>query len=289
MHKEDYIMLRHLLATTAIVAVSGAAMAAEATKVPVVDQRPAQQESMSLHNAAMTGDHLASNLIGETVYSSHSDDAETIGDINDLVVNDQGPIDAVVIGVGGFLGVGEKNVAVQFDSIEWTVDENGSQYAVLTATQEELEAAPAFDTAALEPRRTEDQMASQKPMTDDQMAATDQMTRELQQVDVSTVSANDLINTTVYGAGDENVGEVADVLVADNGEIDAVIIDVGGFLGIGEKPVAIAFEDLMFSRDEYETLYVHTTFTQEQLESAPQYDKSAYIDQRDTMRLTTRG
>lgn len=320
-------MLKHLLATTAIVAVSATAMAAE--QKPMADQKPAAaHETMYLDSATITedaaaGDHLASYLIGENVYSSDADDAEIIGDINDLVVSDDGSVEAVVIGVGGFLGVGEKNVAVSFDDIDWSVDENGTHYAVLPVTQDELENAPSFDTAVFWPdtvanqvattdqpmtdeQTADDQMAaSDQPATDDQMtkdktaddqmASTDQqmtddrMAPKMRDVASDAVSANELIDTTVYGADDANVGEVGDVLLTDNGGIDAIIIDVGGFLGIGEKPVAIAFEDLMLRKDENDTLYVYTTFTEDQLEAAPQYDANAYNSQRDAMRLSTHG
>ena len=57
-----------------------------------------------------------SKLVGLNVYGS---DNEKIGDINEILVDRQGNLDAVVIGVGGFLGIGEKNVAIPFKSIEF--------------------------------------------------------------------------------------------------------------------------------------------------------------------------
>ena len=82
---------------------------------------------------------------------------------------------------------------------------------------------------------------------------------------------------------------VGDVIVTKDGKIDAIVVDVGGFLGIGEKPVAIAFDDLKIGKDENGNLVAYTTFTKDQLDNAPQYDKSAYKTQRDTMRLHTQG
>ncbi len=108
-------------------------------------------------------------------------------------------------------------------------------------------------------------------------------------VDATKISANDLTGTTVYDASNQNVGEVGDVIVTKDGKIDAVVVDVGGFLGIGQKPVAIAFEDLSIRKDDSGNLTVFTAFTKEQLDSAPTYDKSAYESQRDQMRLHTQG
>jgi hypothetical protein len=49
----------------------------------------------------------------------------------------------------------------------------------------------------------------------------------------------DLEGKAVYGAENESIGEINDVLVSQDGSINAVIIGVGGFLGIGEKNVAV--------------------------------------------------
>jgi sporulation protein YlmC with PRC-barrel domain len=100
-----------------------------------------------------TNELLASSLIGTTVYSPTE---ETLGDINDLVFNeDDGRIQAVIVGVGGFLGIGQKNVAVSFDAIIETTDFDGNVRLVLDATAEELDAAPVFLTLA-EIRRQEE-------------------------------------------------------------------------------------------------------------------------------------
>ena len=59
---------------------------------------------------------MASDLIGTRVVSSNN---ESIGDINDVIVDRNGQIMAAVVGVGGFLGIGEKDVAVPFKSLEF--------------------------------------------------------------------------------------------------------------------------------------------------------------------------
>ncbi len=62
----------------------------------------------------------ASKLIGLDVYGA---DNQKIGDVNDVLVDRQGNADAVVVGVGGFLGIGEKNVALPFSAFEWQMDD----------------------------------------------------------------------------------------------------------------------------------------------------------------------
>ena len=88
------------------------------------------------------GQWLASSYYGAPVYGAAG---EEIGDINDLVLGADGKIVAAVVGVGGFLGIGEKDVAVPFPSITIKADGNDDMRLVLTSTKEELEAAPAFE------------------------------------------------------------------------------------------------------------------------------------------------
>ena len=59
----------------------------------------------------------ASKLDGVNVYNNAN---EKIGDISDVLIDQSGRVEAIVIGVGGFLGLGERNVAVPFDQIKWS-------------------------------------------------------------------------------------------------------------------------------------------------------------------------
>jgi sporulation protein YlmC with PRC-barrel domain len=59
---------------------------------------------------------MTSALIGRNVTNSQG---ETLGDINDIIIDEQGKVVAVVIGVGGFLGIGEKNVGVRYTNLQF--------------------------------------------------------------------------------------------------------------------------------------------------------------------------
>lgn len=58
--------------------------------------------------------------------------------------------------------------------------------------------------------------------------------------------ASDLIGTRVIGANNESIGDINDVIMDRNGQIMAAVVGVGGFLGIGEKDVAVPFNALEF-------------------------------------------
>jgi len=55
-----------------------------------------------------------------------------------------------------------------------------------------------------------------------------------------------LVGLTVYGPNNERIGDINEVLLNQNGKVDAVVIGVGGFLGIGEKDVAVPFNEVKF-------------------------------------------
>jgi ribosomal 30S subunit maturation factor RimM len=57
-------------------------------------------------------------------------------------------------------------------------------------------------------------------------------------------SAYTLVGVNVYNQGNEKVGEIKDILLAKSGKADKVILSVGGFLGVGERYVAIPFDQI---------------------------------------------
>ncbi|WP_421927465.1 PRC-barrel domain-containing protein [Neoaquamicrobium sediminum] len=331
-------MIRNLLATTAVATLiaTGAAGAQTTAPAPAADA-PMEAAPQVKHAEG----HLASNLIGETVYNGSGQDAENIGEVKDLVFDDQGNIQAIVVSVGGFLGIGEKQVALQYDLVEWT-EMDGEEYIVVETTREALEAQQEFDLAAYEMQPADAEVGNTQPataedlaaapaaqdeagMTDD-MAATEEATpadnmaasegvapageetaaapaddtmteadetptsaidrSSLNEVQVGDISADDFVGTTVYGANDDNIGEIGDIILSDDGQVEAVIIDVGGFLGIGEKEVAVSMDNLAFLSDADGEYYLYTTFTQEQLEAQAAYDEGSFAENRDDQLLT---
>ena len=114
---------------------------------------------MSAGYTAVDSDNLGSELIDQPVYSSAGDDAEEIGNVTDLVFGEDGSINAVVIGVGGFLGIGEKSVAVPFDILEFTLAADNTERWVVPTTADALTAAPDFVWEEDEPADGDDAAA----------------------------------------------------------------------------------------------------------------------------------
>ena len=106
-------------------------------------QQPAQSTgSMPTVTVDASKAVLATSFIGSSVYTASN---ENIGDINDLIFDEKGSIQAVIIGVGGFLGMGEKDVAMPLDKITVTRDETNAIKLTVQASREDLDKAPAFD------------------------------------------------------------------------------------------------------------------------------------------------
>ncbi|WP_439601097.1 PRC-barrel domain-containing protein [Devosia sp.] len=301
-------MFRTLMTTTAIVALlTAGAMAQDAA--PAASDTPAtttEAPAAPLDTSILASgysvtdkDNLATEIIGKQVYSSTATDAEHIGDVNNLVVGERGEVAAVVIGVGGFLGIGEKNVAVNYAELQWVTAEDGSKRFVLNTTKEALETAPNFETTetAAAPATDAGAMApADQPA--DTMAPADQsaapaVTTAAGPIDRATLTdapltAEELIGTNAYGPGDEHLGAIGDVILgADGKAVDAVIIDFGGFLGIGTKPVAVAVENLRFATNTNGDKFLFLNVTRDQLDKAVAYNKDTWEAERDTQLLKT--
>lgn len=292
-------MFRILMAATALTGLVALPVMAQttnpATPAPMTQGQSAVPASsaptltLELGYTQMAQHHLASRLIGAPVFETSAADAEQIGDVNDLVLDDMGDIFAVVIGVGGFLGLGEKNVAVSFEELDW-VSVDGKPRLVFAATREALEAAPTFEwnedmanpmtetgmtgngAAApadrMTPDKPDDTTAMQpkdNAMAIDKSAMTD--------VDIAGLRAEELIGARVYGANDADVGEVGDLVLTGDNMVEAIIVDVGGFLGIGEKEVALPIGDAQVRRDGDNRLYVFVPYAKAELENTPAYEK----------------
>ncbi|MGV8988988.1 MAG: PRC-barrel domain-containing protein [Cypionkella sp.] len=274
---------------------------------------------------------LATNLIGHDVYARRTpmempaadakpmtgaamatltaadvEGMDKVGQINDLVLSNDGTVAAVVVGVGGFLGVGERDVAVTMNEVSFAAnaDKPTEMYIVVNTSGDMLKTSPAFDrsamvngdAAAMPPAATDQTAATTPPAATDQTAAvtppaaTDQtaatgnlsdramlkapaMERDgYNIVKVSDVSVDTLIGKTVYGTDDKSVGEVDDVTVDGSGAVQNVIIDFGGFLGMGTTKVALKFDELtILTNADNVDIRVYVAATKDQIKAMPVY------------------
>ena len=274
-------MIRKLLTTSAVVTLlSSGLLVSGAHSEDATKQATATQNTATPAPVAVPDGNLVSKIMGAAVYNSAADDAEKIGDVKDIVLTKDGKAEFIIIGVGGFLGIGEKNVAYDFSKAEWA-EKNGNRWLVAKTTKEDLKAQPNFDTKAYDRVAA----APSAPAATDTTAtgAIDKST--LSELPADKISAENLIGTTVYGTDDAKVGKISDVVLTTDKKVDAIVVDVGGFLGIGEKSVAVGMEKLKFMTDKNGNRYLYTNLTKAQLEAQVPYDKGTYALNRDKQRV----
>jgi sporulation protein YlmC with PRC-barrel domain len=102
--------------TAGVVGAAVLATAAFAQTPTAPTDRANMAPAAASDSSSFQGTWRASKLVGLSVYN---DNNESLGSINDLLTDKSGNIKAVVIGVGGFLGVGEHLVAVPLDKIKF--------------------------------------------------------------------------------------------------------------------------------------------------------------------------
>lgn len=293
----------------------------------------------------------ASDFIGKRVYAAEAKvDAEEIegvqqdwndiGEINDVILTRDGRVDSVLVDIGGFLGMGERQVALSMESIRFvsdsaTPDDMSDFFLVINADRTVLEGAPEYvrtgatateatdstagdmaastdatatategatnadaaaatdDTATgaaegadamaaegADPAATDGSAtAATEGATDDMAAATNDVTttetdgaaKPGTEMDAASLTADQLMGVRVYGQNDEDVGEISDIVLDANGKAAQVIVDVGGFLGIGEKPVALELSQMRIVQEtEGGVLRAYVQMTEDELEGLPQ-------------------
>jgi uncharacterized protein YrrD len=298
--------MKNLMTTTAMVIALGLPVAGFAQTAASTSETSASAgpESGFLAERGMN-EMLATDLMGMDVYvrqgatetngdaatmtAADLENMDNIGQINDLVLSNDGSVLAVVIGIGGFLGIAEQDVAVTMDQVSFATDADDMEetYVIVNTSAELLQSSPAFDRTAVMNGATGTQTADTAETGTDSNAETEvaaDVATERERLaapateregymaaTAADVSVDELIGQTVYDAEDTNIGSVDDVILGDNGSVQDVIIDFGGFLGLGATQVALNFEEMTILTNEDDDLRVYVSVTEEQLEAMPTY------------------
>ncbi|WP_209014743.1 PRC-barrel domain-containing protein [Labrenzia sp. 5N] len=289
-------------------------------------------QTYEFNESANMSDVLASDLIGMRIYSVEENydrfnedyqaqadeekDWDDIGEVNDVILGFDGSVKAVILGVGGFLGIGEKDIALPMEQLKVVreQDDADSYFLVVNANKDVLTNAAAYENPyadEAETAATQTSEGMEKPADSAMTTETDTSTETAMSQDsdagvtaapetamtpqtdadgrallpraeverdgyteavVAELTADDLEGATIYDANDEDIGEIDSLIVSQDGTIEKVILDVGGFLGIGEREVAVTFDELQIIRNEDGSdLRVYVGATKEELEAQPDY------------------
>ena len=233
-------------------------------------------------------------LVGRNIKNMQN---ETVGEIEAIFLNKDGKVDGVVVGVGGFLGINQREVLISWKELK--IENNGEKVTV-NMTKDQLKAMPAYKykdpsyrgqvftdsgiyrdsprtDARIDPntpttmeRRAD---ADRRATTDrtnptDRAAVNNSATRDFNAE--GNMSADAIIGASVRNANNDKVGEIVDAYVDKKGQIQQVVVSVGGFLGIGSKHVAVKWTDLQPRRDG-NSLVVMSNWNKESLKAMPDY------------------
>lgn len=336
--------MKRILATTALVALTAMPAFAQTDTTTSTDDTMMSQNDTTGGMFDMNGMQLsADEMIGRTVYASSvdgagtgdavitgdgtaadgtmtangtagmdapADDWENIGSVNDVIFSTDGNIEAVVLDIGGFLGIGAREISLTMDDLTLINDTSSDEefFVVYNGNPAELEQRPEVDrgsmteqgstfqstggttavtdgtgadttatgTDGLTQEGAQDPMVTEDTTTMDPATDTTAMGEEtyLTDQDRAALTADDLIGADVHDMNDEDIGNIEDIVLTADGQVGNVIVDVGGFLGIGARSVALAFDDLQIARDEggmTSSLSVWVDLTEEELENMPEW------------------
>lgn len=301
----------------------------------------AQDAPMSPFQAEAAGPAAyASEIIGARVYVSEASiDADAysgvqegwddVGEVNDVLLGRDGTVDAVLVDIGGFLGMGERQVAVDMSALRFVSDDATDAddwFLVLQSDRATLEGAPEYlrpgmgDQAAMtdtDKDGMENVPVVNEAISDTATDTTGQGTQTDEAVADSTtaagtegvgnatdtalpadggatadttgmngsmalpegytalgadlLTAETLTGADVRDASDASIAEVSDLVLSAEGQVTDVVLDVGGFLGMGAKSVAIPMDRLTVAQTEGGAVRVWVNMTKEELEALPEF------------------
>ena len=150
----------------------------------------------------------------------------------------------------------------------------------------EPESSAMYDTEDTD--RATDTMADRQMQAEDRMRENPQLAQQQQDPSfanpqdsamdsLDTLGAEEIVGKAVVNQQGEEIGQIDDVVVDTSSEMQLAVIDVGGFLGVGEKSVAVSFDQLQLTDDGR----VQSNLTRETLEAQPEYDPAQFGEAAD--------
>lgn len=129
---------------------------------------------------------------------------------------------------------------------------------------------------------TDDDMATDDMATDDEA---DVATGDMEQDVIPEQAQSEMLATSLIGApvnlADESIGTVSDLIIADDNTVRGVVVGVGGFLGIGEKRVALPLSRITVQSTGPGTVELSTDMSREELEAKEAFKTAAQIRQEE--------
>lgn len=286
--------MKNMYLTTALVACLALPALAQDAASPF--QTEPAGPSLSASDVIGARVYVSEAAIDADAYSGVQEGWNDVGEVNDIILGRDGTVDAVLVDIGGFLGMGERQVAVDMAALKVVQDDATDAddwFLVLQSDRAMLEGAPEYmipgaaTDAAAAPAATDaaatDAAATGAAATD--AAATDTaaatapaaaadgmaLPEGYTAVDRATLTAEQLTGADVRDASDASIAEVQDLVLTGEGQVTDVVLDVGGFLGMGAHTVAIPMDRLTVAQDANGGVRLWVDMTKDELQALPEY------------------
>jgi sporulation protein YlmC with PRC-barrel domain len=214
--------------------------------------------------ATTTAEVDAGKLIGQNVVDANGD---TVGEIDSVMVDANGKVQGVVIDVSSWLQ-SEKLISLPWTDLQIS---NDNKIVATNITKESATSAATY--AYVDPANkgkvfTDDSATGAATGTETGMA----MGTPIKNGDGS-INASQLMGLKVENTNGDNVGEIGEVILDDGGQVQGVVVDVGGFLGVGERPVLLDWKDVKLAGSGND-VKANVNATVESLKAMPAYERA---------------
>jgi len=243
MNRKNLLSSGLLIGSVAAVLAAAPAFAEDATTTTTKPAATSTNASTNLGVSAVD----AGKLIGEDVIDANG---KTVGEIESVIVNTEGKVTSVVLDVSGWLE-SEKRISVPWKDLK--ADADGKIHSSLTKDTAKAAADFAYKDQASRGKVLNESgqvyaandaaEPSTNTVTATNTDANTTVASPAQNADGS-LNASKVVGVSVVNNNNDSVGKIGEVLLNQSGEIAGVVVDVGGFLGIGTHPVKLTWKEI---------------------------------------------
>ncbi len=260
-----------------VLAMASPAIAQDATVTPApAANAPATNAEVDANAKVGVSAVDAGKLIGEDVVDAKGD---TVGEIESVIVDTNGKVTSVVLDVSGWLEA-EKRISVPWSDLKSDADGNIQS----SMTKENAQAAADYSYSddvnrgkvlnesgqVYADNGTQQPATGAATTTESSMNASRTVDIPAQNADGS-FNASKVVGVNVVNNANEGIGEIGEVLIDKSGKASGVVIDVGGFLGLGSHPVKLGWDQVKLVTQDGE-LKAMVDMDKDALKKMPAYD-----------------
>ncbi|MFG6517632.1 PRC-barrel domain-containing protein [Sulfitobacter sp. 1A13496] len=180
------------------------------------------------------------------------------GQISEVVISRDGTLRGIIVDAGGFLGKGVTRV-LSLDDLRFLpdADEENEFFLLFTGQKEDLKAAPEYNEDDVRLRAADMREGGEK----------------IEIVKLSDLDSEEFLGLATFGQNDNWIGEISQVTFSEDGQIKMVILDIGGFLGLGETQVAVPLDMIELRRLGGDDLRAYVSATEKELQEMEPWEE----------------